>query len=188
MAAQPSFKLVKQFTFRGGSGKQWTNRYHFGPDTPTTDAEWDALTDAVVTGEKACLPSYVTIVGSVCYAAGSDLPVHSKTYSTAGTLALGTTIPTPGEAAALIRYSTTARTTKNHPVYLFNYYHGVRLDQPGDNDTVAAAQRTAMGTYATNWVSGGWVAGKSYKRRGPNGATAVGSLVETLVTHRDFPR
>lgn len=188
MADQPSFKLLKTFTFRGGSGKVWSNRYHFGPDIPSSGADWDALTDAVVTGEKALLPSYVTITGSVCYLAGSDVPVHSKTYATAGTLTITGTEPTPGECAALIRYSTTARTSKNHPVYLFNYYHGVRIDTAGDNDTVAAAQQTAMGTYSGNWVSGGWVAGKSYIRRGPNGATAVGALVEHMVTHRDFPR
>lgn len=185
MATQPSFKVVKTFTYKGQT-RHWSNRYHFGPDIPASNAEWDALTDAVVTGEKAILPSYVTIISAIDYLAGSDVPVHSKSYSTAGTLVTTSSSPTPGDAAMLVRYSTDVRTSKNHPVYLFNYYHGVRWLTAGDNDTLFSGQSTALGTYAGNWVSGGWVGGKTYIRRGPNGAVALGAFVEPYITHRDF--
>jgi hypothetical protein len=174
-------------TYRG-SVKEWNNRYFLGGVTSMTDTDRTALADAVTAGEKTVLPSYVVIDEVIAYNPGSEVPVWSKTYSLAGTLVLTGTSPTPGDAACLIRYSTTQRTTKNHPIYLFNYYHGVRWDTAGDNDTVAAAQQTALNTYAGNWVSGGWVAGKSYKKAGPYGAVAQGAFVEPLITHRDFRR
>ena len=188
MAPQPSIKITKQMTYRGGSGKLFTNRYHFGPDVPANNTDWTNLADAVTAGEKAIYPSYITIVSATGYLAGSDLPVFSKSYSLAGTGSFASSNACPGDCAALIRYSTTARTSKNHAVYLFNYYHGCRWENSVDADTLSTAQQTAMGVYATNWVSGGWVAGKSYIRRGPNGAAAVGELVETYITHRDFTK
>lgn len=187
MAATPSIKVTKQFTYRGVARK-WSNRYHFNGGTPADSAHWTTLSDAIVTAEKAIHISNVTIVQTTGYAAGSEVPVFTKTYSTAGTLSGGTGITTPGDVAALIRYSTAARSSKNHPVYLFNYYHGVERDST-DADTLYSAQRTAMGTYAGTWIGAGFSDGAtSYNRAGPNGATVTGQLVETLLTHRDLPR
>lgn len=184
---RPSLVTRKHFTYRG-SVREFHNRYYFDSSVPGSSADWIALGDAVTAGEKAVLPSYVVIDEAIGYLSGSFVPVWSKTYSLAGTLVLTGTSPTPGDCAALVRYSTTQRTSKNHPIYLFNYYHGVRWDTAGDNDTVAAAQQTALGTYAGNWVAGGWVAGKTYKKCGPFGAVAQGEFVEPLITHRDLPR
>jgi hypothetical protein len=145
----------------------------------------------VVTAEKAIFAPAVTIVKTTGYAAGSDVPVFTKTYSTAGTLATGTGTLTPGDVAFLVRYATTARTSKNHPIYLFNYYHGayVIAGGGGNQDTLYGAQSTAAATYAGAWVSPGFSDGTtSYVRAGPNGATAVGVIVESFVTHRDLPR
>jgi hypothetical protein len=183
----PSIKVRKHFTYRLNL-KEFTNRYFVSPSIPASSADWTALSDAVVAGEKAIYPSYVTIDEVIAYDAGSEVPVWSKTYSAAGTLVYTSTEPTPGDAAMLVRYSTTQRTSKNHPIYLFNYYHGVRWDAAGDNDTVCAAQVAALGVYAGNWVSGGWVSGKTYKKTGPYGAVAQGEFVEPFITHRDFRR
>lgn len=187
VAATPSLKVTKSFAYRGVT-RQWSNRYHFNGGTPADSAHWTTFSDAVVTAEKALYPSAVTIVGTTGYSSGSDVPVFSKTYSTGGTAGWGSQPEAPGDAATLVRYSTTARTPKNHPVYLFNYYHGVYTNGAAQGDVPYSFLVTALGTYASAWISGFSDGTTSYTRAGPNGATATGSHVAPYITHRDFPR
>jgi hypothetical protein len=191
MATTPSIKIVKTFTYRGVL-REFSNRYHFNGGTPADSAHWTTLADLVVLREKAIYANAapaVTIVRAVGYAAGSDVPIFTKTYATAGTGAFASIQATPGDAAALVRYSTTARTSKNHPIYLYNYYHGAYLgDTSSTNDTLNGAMKTALTTYAGQWISGMSDGTNNYVRSGPNGATATGVFVEPLITHRDLPR
>lgn len=185
VAATPSLRVVKQFTWKGQT-RQWSNRYHFNGGLPADSAHWTTFSDAVVTAEKTCFSSGVTIVQTYGYAAGSDVPVFAKTYSTTGTLAAAPATAAPQDAA-LVRYATTARTPKNHPVYLFNYVHDVKLAGTGLDAQIWGTQRTALSTYAGQWISGFSDGTLTLVRAGPNGATAVGSTVGTYPTHRDFP-
>lgn len=186
----PSIKVIKRFTYRGVT-RDWSNRYFFTDLVPADNTKWTTFSDAVVAAEKAMLPSGGTglapiIVGTVGYDAGSDVGVFSKAYSVNGTLAPSTQPFAPGDCAMLVRYGTSSRTSKNHPIYLFNYYHSVLTAGTSTGDTVYSSQVTAAGTYAAAWVTGFSDGSVTHKRCGPQGHTAIGYVVATYVHHRDF--
>lgn len=186
--AFPSIQVVKTFTYRGGL-REFSNRYHFTGGVPADSAHWTTLSDAITAAEKLIYGSTtgVTIVRTVGYDAGSDVPVFSKVYALAGTATLTNIGFTPGDVAALVRYSTAAKTGKNHPIYLFNYYHGACFQTGGSADIPNTDQKNLMSTYATAWITG-FSDGTSAKHRcSPGGALATGSLVSPYLHHRDFP-
>lgn len=128
------------------------------------------------------------IVETVGYAGGSEIPVFTKTYAADGTGGFTGFVPSPGDAAALIRWSTSDRSSKNHPIYCFNYYHSVgHVAGVGGQDTVHAQQLAALGVYAGQWITG-MSDGTSTKHRSrPNGNLCTGALEESNITHRDLP-
>ena len=191
MATTPSIKIVKTMPYRGAI-RSWSNRHHLSGGTPSDLTHWDTLADAIVAAEKLIYSADtgdVTIVNAIYYDAGSDLPIGNKTYSQLGT---GTTLggtQAPGDCAALIRFSTTARSAKNHPIYLFSYMHGPKvLTDPVQADKLATNYQSALQTYANAWVTGFSDGTVTHKRAGPNGAVAQGAFIEDYVTHRDLPR
>lgn len=185
-ASQASVKVVKSMQYRGQT-KLWSNRYYMNQSSIDTQAHFNTLADAIVLAEKAIYSSDTTIVEVLGYNPGSEVAVWTKTYSTAGTYS--TASPrAPGDCAALVRYATTQKSTKNHPIYLFNYYHDVFVQAAPAQDQIVATQVTAYGTYANAWVNGFSDGVTTYKKAGPRGAVATGYVVESFVTHRDFRR
>jgi hypothetical protein len=192
MAATSSIRIVKTFTYRGAL-REFSNRYHMGTAVPPDSTHWNTLADAVTAAEKAIFASPAnggaTIVQAVGYAPGSEVPVFTKTYALAGTGAFAGPVLIPGDCAALVRYSTPDRSTKNHPIYCFNYYHAIQAAvTAGSADTLNAAQASAMQTYANAWITGFSDGTTSFKRSRPSGDLCTAALVETLITHRDLPR
>lgn len=183
-ATQSSIVVQKSMLWRGVA-HVWSNRYYLN-NVPPDNAHWTTLSDAITAAEKAIYTNENTIVKTIGYLAGSDVPVFTKTYALTGTGGWATTTLQAKEVAQLIRYSTSQRTSKNHPVYLFNYYHGVSNQGSSFPDQAASSQFTAYGTYANAWVSGFSDGTTTYKKTGPHGAVAQAYVVEQYLTHRDF--
>lgn len=186
-STKPSIKVLKTITFRGAP-RVYTNRYFFTGPVPADATHWTTLSDAIVTAEKAVHHSTVTITGTYGYAAGSDVPVFSKTYATVGTMTAAGGGKQTGEVAALARWSTSVRSSKNHPVYLYSYYHAVYNQSGTGWDLLDTAQRSAMQTYAALWISGFSDGTTLNVRCSPTGHQATGATVDQYLTHRDFPR
>lgn len=179
---------MKQFNYRG-EVREFSNRYCIGTTAPPDDAHWEALLDAIVLQEKTIYDDFsgggAKIVAGVAYDVGNDVPVYSKSYSVDGTYNATGTAGVPGDCAALVRYSTPDRSTKNHPVYCFNYYHAMRASG-GGGDTIAASQVTALENYATAWLTGFSDGTTTFHRSRPTGDLCTARHVPTLFTHRDL--
>lgn len=174
--------------FKGGT-RVYSNRYHFTGGVPTDDTHWTTFAANIIGGEKGMYDSHTVIVEATGYGAGSDVPVWSATYSTAGTFSPGENdAETPGHTAALVRYSTAARSSKNHPIYLFNYFHRPYVDNTKTpKDSLASDQISVYTTFTSAWVAGISDGTVTHVRCSPNGAVATGMAIEEYVTHRDFP-
>lgn len=188
-----SIVVRKNFPYRNSS-RDFTNRYHFEGDLPADDTAWTTLANNVTDAEQAIYETEVAIIEVVGYDAGtaSATNPHGDAVFTLAMDKHGTLVPAagdhkgPGDAAVLLRYGTPARSTKNHPVYLFNYFHGVYQDSSGP-DLLSTPQKTAVEDYATSWITGFSDGSTNRERCGPRGAVATSRLVNSYVHHRDFP-
>lgn len=191
MADQPSVKIDKSMPYRGGT-RVWSNRWHFTGGSPSDNTHWLALFDAITAAEKLIYKSTTSIVNATGYDAGSDVPVASKAYSLAGTASLNVNdFELPGQTAAIWKFTTDQRTAKNHPIYLFKYFHSIFMNTSQAVDQLADDQRLLIATYCNVWVGAGFSDGTvSHKYCGPRGAAGITALNPVIhyVSHRDFPR
>lgn len=179
-------------TYRGVL-RTFSNRYHFNGGVPADTAHWTTFSDAVTLSEKLIYTALASggakIVETFGYEAGSEIPVFSKTYAIDGVGTAVGVIP-PGDSAAIVRYSTASRSSKNHPIYMFSYYHCQPVIGGATGmDTLHATTVSVQNAYATAWDSTGFSDGThTFKRTSPAGHDATGHVVLPLISHRDLPR
>jgi hypothetical protein len=184
---QHSVRIVKHFNYQGNPLQEWSNRYYFDGGAPADDTAWHDLFDAVVAQEAGFLTTEIHFQEALGYAPGSEVAVASKSYTSAGALTLTTAGGwTPGDCAAVLRHATTKRSTKNHPVYCFSYYHGPKWNVATVPDELWSTQKTALELVADHWVSGFTVGSRTYKRTTPDGHAVTGRMVHPYIGHRDF--
>lgn len=179
---RPSVRSIKTFSWRGAP-QEFSNRYYFNGAAPVDATAWHAFMDAVVAMEQNILSSDATIIQLHGYLPPSDVAVASKSYSTPGVLSSGVAVP--GECAALLRHGTNKRSSKNHPVYLFSYFHCAH--RGATRDELDAGTKAAMEAFGNAWVSGVTTGGVTRIRSTPDGSPAIGARVDEWITHRDFP-
>lgn len=172
--------------------RSWSNRYHLQGGTPADSGHWTTLANAIVTAEKAIYMPLASggskIIEAVGYNGGSDIPVFTSSYTTDGTGSFASFYPNPPDVAAVIRYSTPDRSSKNHPVYCFNYVHTVSGGPSTTHiDALNAAQKTALQTYAAAWIAGFSDGTLTLVRARPNGNACNGYVVLPDLSHRDLP-
>jgi hypothetical protein len=176
-----------QTPYEGGT-KVWSNRYHVTGGDWQDQTHFNTYSDLLTASLKTILTPRTTIIETVGYNTGSDLPVFSKTYSLAGTFAASSNPYAPLENCALVRFSTDARSAKNHPIYLYKYWHDAQTDALATPDLLRVGQRSTMGGIASDIISGFSDGSLTRKLAGPNGAVALGQVVAQYLHHRDFPR
>lgn len=190
MPDTPKITVLKSFSYRG-SAEEYSNTYHFSGTTPANDAAWKTLFDALVALERPVLNAAHAWVGGYGYNAGSEHANWSYDYAAnavtrpVGTMANGTQVPAPGDAAIWVRWRTADLSSTGKPVYLRKYFHGALRD-PGDADVIGPAQKTALGTFGAAMIAG--TLPGSVKVCGPQGSVASAPLACSYLTTRTLKR
>lgn len=184
MAAQASCKFRFTTPYRGAT-KTWTTTVHVTGGDWQDQAHFNTFADGVKGDWISALDSRNTFVDATAYNPGSALPVFTRTFGTNGTYT-GTNPRAPLEDCILVRFTTTQRTSKNHPIYLYNWIHGVQTDGTTSPDTPLSGQKAAWTTRAASLVAGYTDGTLNRIRCGPNGAVAQSGAAETYLHHRDF--
>jgi len=180
-------KLRFNSPYRGGT-KDWSQLWHFdGPTTWASSGQFQTLVDALVAQVRGLLPSTTTIVDAVAYNAGSSVPVYTYTRNLAGTSSASGGVVAPLETCALVKFTTTQRSTKNHPIYLFKWFHAVRSGGSGAADTLDSGLGGNIASNMTTVLAGLSDGTNTRSYCGPFGAVAQSRTVETYVHMREFP-
>lgn len=180
--------VIKKAILYKGTEREWSNRYFFGDLTTLDSTKFNNLADAIEAAEKLAMSSWVGFAEAIGYNGGSNISAFSKGLSGSGSRTHSSEHLCPGDCAALVRFSTAARTSKGHPIYLFKYFRGCYYDTEADPDLLSADEAAKLDTFGGDCVTGFSDGTANHPISGPFGATAQSHFVETYITHRDFPR
>lgn len=184
---QASIKWVFESPYEGGT-KTWSTRFYLTGGAWQDNTHFNTLADAIHSDLVTITSVETTIVEAIGYDPGSFLPVFTKAYGGNGSQTLDGPAYAPLEVCYLLRFTTDARSTKNHPIYLYNYIHNAMIDSATTPETPRASMHSAWNTRCNLLVAGYSDGTLTRKRCGPRGAVAQSGACEAFLTHRDFPR
>jgi len=178
--------MVFSFGWRGGT-KTWSQLYHFSGGAWQDATHFNAASDALWNIIKGITCSRVTLVETVGYNPGSFLPVYTKAYGASGTYTDTSNPQAAGEMCMLWRFTTDQRSTKNHPIYLFKWFHGTQSDGATAPDTLRNGIQSTAGGKITALLAG--ISDGTLTRAycGPRGAVAQTGTCNLLLHAREFP-
>lgn len=190
MATAPTrvgIKLRYSFSWRGNT-KEWSQLYHFdGPTSWADQTHFDTCATNLWNAIKSVTCARVTLIDATGYNAGSFLPVFSKTFSAAGTYTDTSNPQAAGEMCMLWRFTTDARSTKNHPIYLFKWFHGTQSDGATSPDSLRNGIHGSAASNISTLLAGISDGTNTRQYCGPRGAVAQSGTCETLLHAREFP-
>lgn len=181
--------IVKDFMYRGQL-EEWSNSYSLDGTTPTTDALWKALFDAIIASEKTCYISDTRVVRAMGYQAGENFVTYSYDYLGAGQSVAGTWVPPtqsmlwPGDGAGWLR-ARVGSTSSGKPRYVRKYFHGGG-NNTNARDIMASNLITAYVAHGTKMLDG--TLPGAMKWCGPDGTIASAPSASPFVTTRTLKR
>lgn len=183
---QAGVKIVFQTPYRSGT-KEWSQLWHFTGGSWQDSAHFVALYNALKAQLQGLLPSRTTFVEAVGYNPGSFVPVFTHTDGANGSSSVAGVPFAPLEAAMLARFSTTQRSTKNHPIYLYKWFHGIWTAGTTTPDQPPAGAISNMNSNLTTILAGLSDGTLTRDYCGPRGAVAQSRLVLPDLHMREFP-
>jgi hypothetical protein len=190
MGDHDAITLIKDMTYRGVK-EEWSNTYTLDGTTPTSDAEWKTLADAIIVSEKTCYLVDVRVVRAMGYVSGSDNAAWSYDYlaaaaTVAGTLSTGGAEVNKwaGDQAGWLRMRV-GSTGAGKPKYIRKYFHG-GWSVGATPDTMGAAVVTAYLAHGTKMTNGTLPGGMQWI--GPNGTIGSTPAASPYVTTRTLKR
>lgn len=191
MPDTPSITLVKRMNYRGAP-EEWSNTYHFTGTTPTNDAGWQALGDAIYELERTVLRSDVVLVQIYGYEAGNEVSVAQIDRRTgtnalpAGTANVSGGFRLAGDQAIRLRARRDGNSSKGKKVYGQKYYHGSWANSSTTADEVPSSIITAMQNLGNHLLDGSLPGG--CKWCAPQGQTYALPTPGPYVTTRTLKR
>jgi hypothetical protein len=174
-----------------GTHELVTNRFYLrgaaGGETPADESVWRAIANNMVSDLADCLSPNARIKFAQCFSHSPQILLHDFTYDAPGAHAIPMhSLDEPGFVCQLMKWRTTARTSNNHPIYLFNFIHGILTDPVTPEVSACASAVDEFGGFLTDGSTHYSFGGVDWVKCGPNGASAVEYLPSTYVTSHDL--
>lgn len=179
-------KLIFHSPYRGGT-KQWSQLWHFtGPDWASS-GQFNTLVDALVAQIQGLIPSDSSIEEAIGYNSGSSVPVYTYTHTWTGTSTATSSNRGALEDCALVKFTTTQRSSKNHPIYLFKWFRPAYNAGSGAWETLLSGLKSNIASNMNTILAGLSDGTNTRQYCGPFGAVAQTRVVEDYVHTREFP-
>lgn len=186
--------VVKDFTYRGLPGEEWSNTYMLSGATPADSAAFRAIFDAIVAEEKKVYTNNCRVTRGYGYDkvpvkgdhAVWSVDLRPSSTTVAGTLPITGGAEFPGDSAAWVRWSLDRLNPYGKRVYLRKYFHGGMVGAAATRDTLTAGYVTALQAFGA-YMMGGTITG-SRKVCDRLGNEPIATACSTFVTTRTLKR